>query len=288
MIGRSRSVGPGDDRPQKIGVEVGLDLLHHRGDALQAHPGVDARSGQRGEGAVGGAVELHEDEVPDLEIAVAVAPHGALRAPAAVGGTAVEDDLGAGAAGPGVAHGPEVVLFPEAHDALLGEPDLPPPDVVGLLVVEVDRGVQPLRGKPEASGEEVPRVLHGPLLEVVAEGEVAEHFEEGVVTRRVAHVFEVVVLAPGPHALLGAHRPRVVALFLSQEDPLELDHAGVDEQQRRVVLGDERGAAHHLVAALAEVVEETPADLVAGHGVTPPGGRRGISTSGPGPPAPWP
>ena len=39
-------------------------------------------------------------------------------------------------------------------------------------------------------------------LEVVAEREVAEHLEKGVVAGGVADVFQVVVLAAGAHALL--------------------------------------------------------------------------------------
>jgi hypothetical protein len=39
-------------------------------------------------------------------------------------------------------------------------------------------------------------------LEIVAEGEVAEHLEEGVVAGGVADIVEVVVLAAGAHAFL--------------------------------------------------------------------------------------
>ena len=37
----------------------------------------------------------------------------------------------------------------------------------------------------------------GLLLEVIAEAEIAEHLEEGVVARGVADIVEIVVLAPG-------------------------------------------------------------------------------------------
>jgi hypothetical protein len=40
------------------------------------------------------------------------------------------------------------------------------------------------------------------VLEIVAEREVAEHLEEGVMTRGIADVVEVIVLAAGAHALL--------------------------------------------------------------------------------------
>jgi hypothetical protein len=69
-------------------------------------------------------------------------------------------------------------------------------------------------------------------LEVVAEREVSEHLEEGVVARRAADVLQIVVLARHPHALLGGGRARVGPLLLAEEDALEGDHPGVGEEQR--------------------------------------------------------
>jgi hypothetical protein len=46
--------------------------LQDRGQALQAHAGVDAGRGQLLHAAVGLHVELHEHVVPDLDEAVAV------------------------------------------------------------------------------------------------------------------------------------------------------------------------------------------------------------------------
>ena len=61
---------------------------------------------------------------------------------AAVALPAVVVDLRAGAAGPGVAHEPVVVLLSEAEDSVLGEPHVPVPDASGLLVLLVDAGVE--------------------------------------------------------------------------------------------------------------------------------------------------
>jgi hypothetical protein len=60
---------------------------------------------------------------------------------------------------------------------------------------------------------------------------------------RVADVLEVVVLAAGAHAALRGGRARVVALLLAEEHVLELHHAGVGEQQRRIVAGHQRARA---------------------------------------------
>jgi hypothetical protein len=53
---------------------------------------------------------------------------------------------------------------------------------------------------------------------------------------------------------------------LAEKDFLELIHAGVGEQQRRVIARNERGGADDSVASFSEEVEESLADLVAGHG----------------------
>ena len=81
----------------------------------------------------------------------------------------------------------------------------------------------------------------------------------------VADIFQVVVLAARPHAFLRGGGAGVVALLESEENVLELVHAGVGEQQGGVVRGDERGTAHHAVPAGGEEVEEALADLVTGH-----------------------
>src|SRR5881296_1617196 len=105
-------------------------------------------------------------------------------------------------------------------------------------------------------------------LEVVAEREVAEHLEERVVPGGVPHLLEVVVLAAGAYAFLAGDGPPVVPPLEPLEHPLELHHARVREQQRRIVRRDEGGARHLPMAAggRREVVEEFAADRGGLHG----------------------
>ncbi len=130
----------------------------------------------------------------------------------------------------------------------------------------VGRDRQPLAGDPEVAGQEVPGVVDGLALEVVAEAPVAEHLEEGVVARRAADLLEVVVLAGDAQAALVVDGARVGTRLGAGEDLLELDHAGVREQQGRVARGDEARAGDRRVAALGEELHEPPPDL---------GGRQG-------------
>ena len=179
-------------------------------------------------------------------------------------GPAVVMDLRAGPAGAGVAHLPEVVLFPQAMDAGRRHADLLLPDAERLVVVAENGDPQPLRRQVEVPRQQLPGVGDGLFLEVVAEGEVAQHFEERVVKIGAADLVEVVVLARDAHALLDGDRPAVFALFLLQEDALELVHAGVGEQQGGV-LGRHQGRGEDaLVPLLLEELVEGAADIGVG------------------------
>ncbi len=163
-------------------------------------------------------------------------------------------NLAAGAAGAGVAHGPEIVFFAEAFDPLFRHADLSVPDVVSFVVVQVDRDPEFVFRQAVAVGEQVPSEVNRLFLEVIAEGEVAEHFEKRVMPGRIADVFQVVVLPAGPHAFLGGRCPVVPAFLLSEEGAFELNHAGVGKQQRRVVLRHEGRTPDHLVPVLFEII----------------------------------
>src|SRR5678815_3779673 len=104
--------------------------------------------------------------------------------------TLVEVHLGAGTAGPRVAHGPEVVLLAQAKNAVVGKLGHRLPESAGVVVVGEDRRAEARAVDLQLAGEELPREGNGVLLEVVAEGEVAEHLEEGVMARRPPDVVE--------------------------------------------------------------------------------------------------
>ena len=252
---------------QEVDLVVGSKAPQDRGQPLEAHAGVDRGPGQGTPRLVRELLVLHEHEVPDLDPAIAVAG----RAQAGTAGRHLEAgdvvalvkvDLAAGAAGTGVAHGPEVVLVPQPHDQGVGHPGHLAPQGPRLLVCLVD-GVDEAPGVERVlPGEQLVGEGDGLLLEVVAEGEVAQHLEEGVVPRGAAHVLQIVVLAPGAHALLRAGGPGVSALGLAREDVLELVHACVGEQQGRIVAGDQRGAGDGLMAPGGEELEEGAPNLM--------------------------
>ncbi len=222
-----------------IDVEEGVHVLADDRETLQTHAGVDVLLGELGVVALAVVVELGEHDVPDLDIPVAVAPHGAAGLAAAVFLTAVIVDLGAGAARTAAVL-PEVILFAEAENALRSDADLVVPDVPGLVIVEIDARIQPvgIDADPVGRGQKFPRPVDGFALEVIAEGEVAEHFKVGAVARRLADILDI----GRADALLAGRHAAARRLFLSGEPRFHGAHAGVDEQKRRVVAGDQREA----------------------------------------------
>ena len=148
------------------------------------------------------------------------------------------------------------------NDFALGQPGNLLPQVEGVVVVDIDGDQQLLLGQREILGDQLPGERDGALLEVVAEGEIAEHLEKRVMARGVADIVEIVVLAAGAHAFLRGDGAAVGALFQAGEDVLELHHAGIGEHQRRVVARDERRRRHDLMVVAGEEIEEALADVV--------------------------
>ena len=118
--------------------------------------------------------------------------------------TQIVVDFRARPAGAGVAHLPEIVLLVEAEDAALGHAGHLLPELLGVVVLAEDGDVELVFGQAVVLGDQVPGELDGFGLEIIAEGEIAQHLEEGVMAAGVADVFQVVMLAAGAHAFLRA------------------------------------------------------------------------------------
>ena len=170
----------------------------------------------------------------------------------------------------------------EADAAEFFRPDVPGLGValggVALRFVRlVNGGEDAGRREFPALDDEFPSPGDGLFLEVVAEGPVPQHLEEGVVVGVEADVLEVVVLAAGADALLRVRRaggqafvqdagPGVhVRAALAEEDGHELVHARIGEDARAVAAGvADVVAGHDGVLLLLEEIEEGLADLGGG------------------------
>ena len=182
-------------------------VLHHAGQTLQAHAGINVGACQTLVVALAVGIELAEHEVPDLHIAVAVAAHAAGRLAAAVLRAAVKVDLGAGAARAGAVL-PEVIFLAQTDHVVRGDAHLLGPDIVSLIVLFVDGDVELILGDghPLVAGQKLPSPRNDLFLEVVLEGEVAQHLEEGAVAGGDADALDIRgadALLAGGHASFG-------------------------------------------------------------------------------------
>src|SRR5688572_29050071 len=252
-----------DQRAHQVDVVVVMLALQHRRQALQAHASVDRRARQADALFLGDLLELHEHQVPDLDEAVAVRVRAARWAAGYLVAVVVED-LRARSARAGVAHGPEIVRGRDADDLALRQAGDLAPQAERLVILGVDGDQQLVLGEAVFLGDQAPGEVDRALLEIVAEREVAEHLEEGVMACSIADVLQVVVLAAGAHAFLRGRGADVRPLLLAGEDVLELHHAGVGEHQRRVVARHQRAGGHDLVPFALEVVQEQASDVVGG------------------------
>ncbi len=176
----------GDDADQRLeqvdGVIVVRALQNGR-DPLEPHAGVDRRPREIDALAALELLVLHEHEIPDLDEAVAFGIRRAGRTARNLVAVVVEN-FRARSARTGIAHGPEIVRAGNAQDLAIRQPRDLLPKLERVVIVDIDRDQQPILGKREILRDECPGELDRLLLEVVAEGEVAEHLEEGVVARR--------------------------------------------------------------------------------------------------------
>ena len=254
-VGRAGELrDPVGDVHHRVHVEQAVHVLADHRQPLQAHAGVDILLDQVGVIAVAVVVKLGEDVVPDLHVPVAVAADGAGGLAAAVLLPSIVVDLGAGATGTGAVL-PEVVRLAEAEDPLGGDADLLIPNGKGFLVVFIDGGVEPVRLQAHHLGQKFPTPGNGLVLEIVAKGEVAQHLKVSAVAGGLTDVLNVA----GADALLAGADPAAGGLHLALEIGLHGGHAGVDQQQGLVILGDQRKAGQaQMTLTLEEGQEHLP------------------------------
>ena len=186
-------------------------------------------------------------------------------------GAAVHVDLGAGAAGACVAHFPEIVVFVAVEDMVLRQMSLPDGGsfvVAGQTFVSrafEDSGVEVFRVEFQYVHQVFPCPVDGLLLEVVAEGPVAEHLEHGVVVGVVSDFLQVVVFAADAETFLAVRHARIFDRVVAQDDALPRVHAGVGEHQRRVIFYHHWRAGDHLVAFACHEVQKGLANLLTCH-----------------------
>ena len=235
---------------ERIHVEDGSHILHRNRQTLQTHSGIDVLLDQIAVIAVAVIVELGKYDIPDLHEAVAFAAHDILRS-VSVLLAAVIVNLGAGAAGAGAVL-PEIVLLAELVDVIRRDMHVVQPDVVGLLVIHIHGRIQTVRVQTDALRQEFPCPRNRFLLEIIAEGEISQHFKIGAVTRRLSDILQIA----GADALLARGHPSSRRDLLTGKPGLHRRHAGIDDQERCIVVRNQRKAVQSQTPLLFKEGEE--------------------------------
>ena len=145
---------------------IAVHVLQDGGQALQAHAGVHAGGGQFVQAAISLHIKLHEHVVPDFNETVAVFTRAAGWAAGNMVAVVIKD-LRAWATRAGVSHHPEVIALvflgtffvTNTHHALRRQANFLGPDVIGLVIVNVDRGQQLFCGQAVHLGQQLPAPL---------------------------------------------------------------------------------------------------------------------------------
>ena len=150
-----------DQAAHQVGVVIVVLALQQRADPLQPHAGVDRLHLQRVHGAISELFILHEHVVPDLDEAVAILIGAARRAAPDMVAVVIED-LGAGAAGAGGPHPPEIVIAGNPDDPAFGQTRHLLPDRRRLVIGVIDRDQQLVLVQAKIAWSAIPRQRQWP------------------------------------------------------------------------------------------------------------------------------
>ncbi len=252
-----------DDGQEQVGVEVGFSVLDEGDQTLEPHAGIDVFLRKFLVVLavdLGIAVVLREDDVPYFDIAVVFhffEEEAFAQSLRIVFFAAVEEDLGIRSARP-FSDFPEVVVgfqnVGRVHMAHFG------PDAVGVLVVGINGNVQffLVDPHPVRACQKFPGERDGFFLEVIADREVAEHFEKCMVTGGPSYIFNVV----GADAFLGIGDAVAARFFRTVEIFFQCCHAGIDPQQCRIVVRDQACSRFDHMPLLRKIIQEHLPNLI--------------------------
>ena len=250
-----------DQRAERVDIIIVMLALHHRRDTLKPHARVDAGLGQALARTICLLLELHKDEIPDLDEAIAILIRAARR-PAGDICAVIVEYFAARPTRPRIAHRPEIVRGRDADDPIIRQARNLLPQIGRIIIIVVNRDQQLVLGQPPFTGQQCPGMCDRLFLEIIAEREIPEHFKERMMPRGIADIIKIIVLAACAYAFLAGCRPRDGPRLKPGKHVLERHHTSVRKHQCRVVVRHQRRRRDDIMARSPEIIEEGPADFI--------------------------
>ena len=134
---------------------------------------------------------------------------------------------------------PEIVFLAETDHMIFRDSNLFGPDIICLIVIQINRNIQLIGGNFQFFGQKFPRPGNNLLLEIVLKAEIAQHFKEGTMTGCNANALNVRCA----DAFLAGCHSMARRLLLTEEPLFHRRHAAVDQEQAGVILRYQRKTA---------------------------------------------
>ena len=160
-----------------------------------------------------------------------------------------------------IAHGPEIVRRRNADDAIIGKTGNLLPEIKRFVIFRINSDEKALFGETKITGDQVPGVFDRLFLEIIAKGEIPQHFKESMVSGGIADIVEVIVLSASAHAFLRCRRARRKRLFGARENVLERHHARIHEQEGRIVIRHQWRRRFHRVTTTFKEGQKTRTNI---------------------------
>ena len=232
-IGYIRNLGNiFDNRIEKICLKVCFLILHNGSKAFQTAARINILVCKKIVLTVLCAVILRKDQIPYFEETVTVASNAAGGLAASTFFSEININLRVRTTGAG-ANLPEVIF--QRHDMIRQHISLFQPYGTCLIILRVDGNPELVFGKFDNFCQKFPRPWNRFFLEVVAEGEVSKHLEEGLMTCGTPDILDIA----GPYTALTGYDTIVGGLHLSRKERLQWCHASADQEQCRIIFRNE-------------------------------------------------
>ena len=167
-----------------------VNILRNTGKSFKTHACVDIRMSERRIMVVSVILKLRENEVPELNVSVALAADLAIGLSAAVLRSSVVINLRARAAGTCTVL-PKIILLAEANHVALLNADFLCPYIISLVVVKINAYIKLLGIHLHYLGAEFPCPCDGVMLEIITEREIAEHLKICAVTCSLSDILNI-------------------------------------------------------------------------------------------------